>query len=58
MIVHIETRVTTVFGRLDDDGNVVDTFTATAQPTSLSDEAWAEQARLLREKRDELNDVR
>jgi hypothetical protein len=53
-IVHIQTQIQTVLGRLDDDGNVVETFQLTAQPTTLDGEVWAEQARLLREKRDEI----
>jgi hypothetical protein len=53
-IAHIQTRIETIFGVVDDDDNVTQTFTVEAKPTSLSDEVWTEQAHLIREKRDEL----
>lgn len=52
-LIHVQTQITTVLGWLDDD-NVTETVTLQGQPENLTDEAWVDVARGLREKRAEL----
>jgi hypothetical protein len=56
-VIHIQTQVSTVFGILDEDGNVTEQITAQATIQTLSDDAFTTVAAQLRSKRDEIADV-
>lgn len=51
-VIHIITNIQTIFGRLDEEGNVVENVPVTLQINNLRDETFLEAAVELRRQRE------